>query len=55
VFPSGVRPYLPFSLVNSLIGASAHVPVPAAVGLLLGYLAALALLVRNWSLKRDLT
>jgi ABC-2 type transport system permease protein len=55
VFPSGVRPYLPFSLVNSLIGASGHVPVPAAVGLLLGYLAALALLVRNWSLKRDLT
>jgi energy-coupling factor transporter ATP-binding protein EcfA2 len=55
VFPAGVRPYLPFSLVNSLIGAAGDVPVPAAMGLLLAYLAAVAPFVHSWSLKRDLT
>jgi hypothetical protein len=55
LIPAGTRPYLPFGLVNSLMGAAGDIPILMAIGLLLGYLAALALIVRRWALPRDLT
>jgi len=51
----GIWEYLPFELVGSAMGLTDNVPVLAAMGLLLVYLAALALAVRKWALPRDLT
>ena len=51
----GIWDYLPFELVGSAMGLTDNVPVLAAMGLLLVYLAALALAVRKWALPRDLT
>jgi hypothetical protein len=51
----GIWDYLPFELVGSAMGLTDTVPVLAAMGLLLVYLAALALAVRKWALPRDLT
>lgn len=54
----GIWDYLPFQLVGSAMGLTDNVhnvPVLAAMGLLLAYLAALALAVRKWALPRDLT
>jgi hypothetical protein len=51
----GIWEYLPFELVGSAMGLTDDVPVLAAMGLLLVYLAALALAVRKWALPRDLT
>lgn len=55
VIPAGIRPHMPFTLVESLMGGPDTVPVAAAIGLLLAYLAAVALCVRQWALPRDLT
>ena len=54
LIPAGVRPYMPFALVTSLMGGGG-LPVLAAMGLLLAYLAAIAVFVRRWVLDRDLT
>jgi hypothetical protein len=51
----GIGPYLPFQLAGSVMGLSGDVPVLAAMGLLLAYLAAFSLAVRRWALPRDLT
>lgn len=51
----GIGDYLPFQLVGSATGLTGHVPVLAAMGLLLAYLTACALAVRKWALARDLT
>lgn len=51
----GIGPYLPFQLVGSLTGLTDKVAVLPAIGLLAGYLVALALAVRTWALHRDLT
>jgi hypothetical protein len=51
----GIGSYLPFQLVASATGLSGNVPALAGRGLLLAYLAALALAVRRWALPRDLT
>jgi ABC-type transport system involved in multi-copper enzyme maturation permease subunit len=53
--PADIRPYLPFSLVSSLMGAAGEVSAPVAIGLLLAFLAAAALFVREWALPRDVT
>ena len=64
--PAGIRPYMPFALVGSLMGAGSEGPgqtafgaggvaLPAAIGLLLAYLTAGALVTRRWALPRDLT
>jgi uncharacterized membrane protein YfcA len=66
LIPTGIRPYTAFGLVSSLMGgagdttgpaaiAAGGLPLPAAIGLLLAYLAAGALIVRQWALPRDLT
>ena len=66
LIPVDARPYMPFGLINSLMGAGGEgqgqtafgaggVALPAAIGLLLACLAALALIVRKWALPRDLT
>jgi ABC-2 type transport system permease protein len=55
LMPVSIRPYLPFGLVNSLMGHAGAVTVPAASVLLLAYVAAAALLVGRWALPRDLT
>jgi hypothetical protein len=52
--PAGIRPYMPFALVTSLMGGGG-LPVLAAIGLLLAELAALAFVVRTAVLDRDLT
>jgi ABC-type transport system involved in multi-copper enzyme maturation permease subunit len=54
LIPADIRPYLPFSLVSSLMGTG-EVPAGVAIGLLLAFLAAAALFVREWALPRDLT
>lgn len=51
----GIGPYLPFQLVGAATSLSHHVAVLPAVGLLLVYLALMALAVRRWALPRDLT
>jgi hypothetical protein len=51
----GIAHYLPFQLVGSATGLTGDVPVVAAMGLLLAYLAAFGLAVRKWALARDLT
>ena len=47
--------YLPIQLVGSATGLSNDVPAIAAMGILLAYLAAFGLVVRQWALPRDLT
>jgi hypothetical protein len=51
----GIGPYLPFQLVGSLTGLTDDVPLLAAMGLMLAYLAVLAFAVGKWALPRDLT
>ena len=51
----GIGHYLPFQLVGGATSLSHHVAVLPAVGLLLVYLAVMALAVRRWALPRDLT
>lgn len=51
----GIGDYLPFQLVGSALALTDAVPVLAAMGLLLAYLAVFALAVRRWALPRDLT
>ncbi len=66
LIPVDARPYMPFGLINSLMGAGGEgqgqtafgaggVALPAAIGLLLAYLTAGALVTRRWALPRDLT
>jgi hypothetical protein len=52
---NGLHHYLPFGLLDSLMGSGAGAPPAAALLLLLAYLAAFALCVRKWALPRDLT
>jgi hypothetical protein len=47
--------YLPFQLVGGATSLSHHVAVLPAIGLLVVYLALMALAVRRWALPRDLT
>jgi hypothetical protein len=51
----GVGHYLPFQLVGAMTSLSDDVAVLPAIGLLLAYLAPMALAVRRWALPRDLT
>jgi ABC-2 type transport system permease protein len=51
----GIGHYLPFQLVGGATSLSHHVAVLPAVGLLLVYLALMALAARRWALPRDLT
>jgi hypothetical protein len=51
----GVRSYLPFHLLQSLMGMRDSAPPGAALLVLLAYLAAFALVVWKWALPRDLT
>jgi hypothetical protein len=51
----GIGPYLPFQLVGAATSLSHDVAVLPAIGLLLVYLALMALAVRRWALPRDLT
>jgi len=51
----GISDYLPFQLVGSALSLTDAVPVLAAMGLLLAYLAVFALAVRRWALPRDPT
>jgi hypothetical protein len=51
----GIGPYLPFQLIGSLTGLTGDVPVLVAMGLLLAYLAVLALAAGKWAIPRDLT
>jgi ABC-type transport system involved in multi-copper enzyme maturation permease subunit len=52
---AGISPYLPLGLASSVMGLSHDVPGPAALALLLAYIAVFALCVRKWALPRDLT
>lgn len=52
---AGVGPYLPFGLVNTLIGLEQGVDAVAAVGLLAAYVVLLALAVLRCAVRRDLT
>jgi ABC-2 type transport system permease protein len=52
---AGVGPYLPFGLVNTLLGAQPGHARGPAIALLAAYAAVLALAVRRWALPRDLT
>jgi hypothetical protein len=51
----GIWHYLPFQLIGAATSLSHHVAVLPAVGLLLVYLALMALAARRWALPRDLT
>jgi ABC-type transport system involved in multi-copper enzyme maturation permease subunit len=51
----GIGHYLPFQLIGGATSLSRHVAVLPAIGLLLVYLALMALAVRRWTLPRDLT
>jgi len=51
----GIAHYLPFQLIGAATSLSHHVAVIPAIGLLLVYLALMALAVRRWALPRDLT
>lgn len=65
LIPADIRMYLPYGLLNSLMGGTGvtrpvsvdagGLPLPAVIGLLLAYLAAGVLIVRQWALPRDLT
>jgi ABC-2 type transport system permease protein len=52
---AGIGPYLPFRLVNSLLGVGDDVSAGVAAALLLGYLTAFGLVVARWALPRDVT
>ena len=52
---AGIGPYLPFRLVNSLLGVGDEVSAGMAPALLLGYLTAFGLVVGRWALPRDVT
>ena len=52
---AGVGPYLPFGLVNTLLGTEPDRAAGPAVALLVAYAAVLAVGVRRWGLARDLT
>jgi hypothetical protein len=52
---SGAGPYLPFGLLDSLMGGGDGAPAAAALALVLAYLAVFAAAVRIWALPRDLT
>ena len=49
-----VNPYLPFGLAEQLLGVAHKVAAPLAMVLLLAYVAAVAVVVRQWALPRDL-
>src|SRR5947209_5277225 len=49
-----VNPYLPFGLAEQLLGVGHQVAAPLAMILLLAYVAAVAVVVRQWALPRDL-
>jgi hypothetical protein len=51
----GIAHYLPFQLVGAGTSLSDDVAAVPATGLLLVYLALMALAVRRWALPRDLT
>jgi ABC-type transport system involved in multi-copper enzyme maturation permease subunit len=51
----GIAHYLPFQLVGAATSLSEDVAVLPALGLLLVYLALMALAIRRWALPRDLT
>jgi ABC-type transport system involved in multi-copper enzyme maturation permease subunit len=51
----GIAHYLPFQLVGASTSLSRDVAVLPALGLLLVYLALMALAIRRWALPRDLT
>ena len=53
--PESIQPYLPFGLVDWLIGGSGDLSLPAAIGLVAAYGAAIALVAVRWALPRDLT
>ena len=52
---AGIGHYLPFQLVGAATSLSPDVAVLPAIGLLLVYLALMALAVRRWALPRDVT
>jgi ABC-type transport system involved in multi-copper enzyme maturation permease subunit len=52
---AGAGPYLPFGLVNTLLGVQPDHARGPAIALLAAYAAVLALAVRRWALPRDLT
>jgi hypothetical protein len=52
---AGVGPYLPFGLVNTLLGAEPDHAAGPAIALLAAYAAMLTLAIRHWALPRDLT
>jgi len=52
---SGAGPYLPFGLLDSLMGDGDGAPAAAALPLVLAYLGVFAAAVRIWALPRDLT
>jgi hypothetical protein len=49
-----VAPYLPFGLAEQLLGGADKVAAPLAMILLLAYVAAAAVVLRQWALPRDL-
>jgi hypothetical protein len=51
---TAVSPYLPFGLAEQLLGGTDKVAAPVAMILLLAYVAAVAVVVRQWALPRDL-
>jgi hypothetical protein len=51
----GISDYLPFQLVGAATSLSDDVTVLPALGLLLVYLALMALAICRWALPRDLT
>jgi ABC-type transport system involved in multi-copper enzyme maturation permease subunit len=53
--PASIQPYLPFGLVQWLMGGSADLSLPGAIGLLLAYAAVLSVIAVKWALPRDLT
>jgi hypothetical protein len=53
--PASIQPYLPFGLVQWLMGGSADLSLLGAIGLLLAYAAVLSVIAVKWALPRDLT
>jgi hypothetical protein len=49
-----LSPYLPFGLAEQLLGVAHQVAAPLAMILLLAYVAAVAVVARQWALPRDL-
>ena len=52
---SGAGAYLPFGLLDSLMGDGDGAPAAVALALVLAYLGVFAAAVRIWALPRDLT